>query len=326
MSLARARGPLALPPWDLGPGVEAKLRESRAAAMVVCPAWSEDWVRHLVGMSTRRLYYEPGSCLFELHEQPVGDTPWGVWILRIDRGPRPMSDSYQPLPNCTIVPRWRANKTLSEQLVDLVQERKRQRAKVQHVATTTTTDPTPSTKPKMLDLFSGTGSVGRVFADHGYEVVSVDFDEKFQPTILTDVMKWDYQSHFKPGHFDIIFSSPPCTEFSRAKTTAPRQLERADSIVRKTLEIIKYLKPRRWFLENPRNGLLSNREYMTDIPFVDVDYCQFSHWGYQKPTRVWGDATIQNIKPRLCDGQTCPNLEDRGNGRKGHQKFLEETT
>jgi adenine-specific DNA methylase len=28
----------------------------------------------------------------------------------------------------------------------------------------------PRQCPRMLDLFSGTGSVGRVFRDHGYEV------------------------------------------------------------------------------------------------------------------------------------------------------------
>ena len=61
---------------------------------------------------------------------------------------------------------------------------------------------------------------------------------------------------------------------------------------------------------------------MAGIPFVDVDYCQFSHWGYQKPTRVWGDLTIAKIQPKLCDGETCENLEMRGNGRKGHQKIL----
>ena len=67
---------------------------------------------------------------------------------------------------------------------------------------------TPSSKgedllqrPKMLDLFSGTGSVGRVFQDRGYEVTSVDIEEHFKPTIVADVLNWDYQSIFKPGHF-----------------------------------------------------------------------------------------------------------------------------
>ena len=310
------------PPWCLGAQVEAKLQNTMAAALVVCPAWPDDWVRHLVGMSSRRLYYEPGGSLFEQDGQPVDDNSRGTWILRVDKGPRFNSDTHQPLSHCTIIPTLRTPKTLEENLREMKSERKNQRAKVQQVASTTIAEPPTSDRPKMLDLFSGTGSVGKVFADHGFEVTSVDNDPQFEPTLLADVLTWDCKSHFKPGHFDTIFASPACTEFSRAKTTAPPDLELADSIVRKTLEIIRYLKPKRWFLENPRNGLLSTREYMAGIPFVDVDYCQFSHWGYQKPTRVWGDLTIAKIQPKLCDGETCENLETRGNGRKGHQKIL----
>ena len=32
---------------------------------------------------------------------------------------------------------------------------------------------------------------------------------------------------------------------------------------------------------------------MKDIPFIDVDYCMFSDWGYQKPTRIWGSPAIK---------------------------------
>ncbi len=42
---------------------------------------------------------------------------------------------------------------------------------------------------RVLDLFSGTGSVSRVFVDEGYEVVSLDIDPKFNPTIVADVLE-----------------------------------------------------------------------------------------------------------------------------------------
>ena len=39
---------------------------------------------------------------------------------------------------------------------------------------------------------------------------------------------------------------------------------------------------------------------MAEIPFVDVDYCQFTDWtgpwGFQKPTRVWGGPHIVALK------------------------------
>ena len=174
----------------------------------------------------------------------------------------------------------------------------------------------------MLDLFAGTGSVGKVFKKNGYEVISVDQSERFRPTIVTDILTWDYKSQFKPKHFDIIFCSPPCEHYSVARTTAPRDLERADLLVKKALEIIAYLQPRKWFLENPRTGLLPQRPYMANIPYVDVDYCQFSDWGYQNPTRVWGDPSISQVITKKCDMKSCPNLVDRANGRKGHVKIL----
>ena len=128
----------------------------------------------------------------------------------------------------------------------------------------------------MLDLFSGTGSVGKVFEKYGYEVTSVDKAKSFRPTIVADVMEWDYKSQFQPGDFEVIFCSPPCAQFSQARTTAPRDLHEGDALVLKALEIIRYLRPKRWFLENPRTGFLTKRPYMVNLNYVDVDYCQFS--------------------------------------------------
>ena len=42
---------------------------------------------------------------------------------------------------------------------------------------------------RLLELYSGTGSVGRVAEEIGYEVVSVDITDKYHPpTIKTDIM------------------------------------------------------------------------------------------------------------------------------------------
>ena len=167
----------------------------------------------------------------------------------------------------------------------------------------------------MLDLCSGTGSVGDVFEQHGFTVVTVDKEEKFQPTILADILTWDYRNAFAPGiEFEVISCGPPCTEFSAAMTCRPRNLELADRMVQKCLEIVDFFQPTFWFLENPRTGLLKSRSYMKGIPFVDVDYCQFSDWGYQKPTRIWGSPELRDLPCKLCDPRTCPNVGPRHNG------------
>ena len=54
--------------------------------------------------------------------------------------------------------------------------------------------------------------------------------------------------------FDIVVASPPCTEYSAAKTTGVRKEEElADPLVKKALEIIQYFSPPVWWLETPRN-------------------------------------------------------------------------
>ena len=65
-----------------------------------------------------------------------------------------------------------------------------------------------SHKPRMLDLFSGTGSVAEFFQEQGFDTITVDYDPKFQPDIRVDILSWDY-TVYPPGHFDIIGCCPP---------------------------------------------------------------------------------------------------------------------
>ncbi len=44
---------------------------------------------------------------------------------------------------------------------------------------------------RLLELFSGTGSVGKVAKEMGYDVISVDRDMK--ATHQCDIMVWDYR-------------------------------------------------------------------------------------------------------------------------------------
>ena len=89
---------------------------------------------------------------------------------------------------------------------------------------------------KLLELFSGTGSVGKVFKESGWTVVSLDRD--MDADIKTDIMDWDYKSMYELGSFDVLWTSPPCTEYRVAKTVGVRKITEANEVVQRTLDII----------------------------------------------------------------------------------------
>ena len=97
--------------------------------------------------------------------------------------------------------------------------------------------------PALLELFKGTGSVGRAFEAEGWEVVSLDLLPRFEPSICCNILQWDYCAAFPPGHFQFVWASPVCTEYSKALTTRPRRLPEADALVLRTIEIIAHLDP-----------------------------------------------------------------------------------
>ena len=167
---------------------------------------------------------------------------------------------------------------------------------------------------RVLDLFSGTHSVGKTVSALGYEVVSLDLSDA---TICCNILEWDYKTAFSEGYFDIIWASPPCNTFSKmhhsnvgrygvTMETIQRDISLIGlPILRRTEEIIDYFKPPLYFIENPQTGKM--KDYISDRPYYDVDYCKYSDWGMRKRTRIWTNKI--GFKPKVCN-KDCGFMKD----------------
>lgn len=90
------------------------------------------------------------------------------------------------------------------------------------------------------------------------------------------------------GRPDVIWASPPCTSYSIAAISHHRKknaetgsldpvsdfAKLSDELVKHTLELIKELKPKYWFIENPRGGM-RKMDFMQGLPRCTVTYCQY---------------------------------------------------
>ena len=71
---------------------------------------------------------------------------------------------------------------------------------------------------KVLELFSGTGSVKKVCDTLGWECISVDISNQYHEVdYKVDILEWDYKELAKD--FNIIWASPPCATFSNLNCT-----------------------------------------------------------------------------------------------------------
>jgi site-specific DNA-cytosine methylase len=174
----------------------------------------------------------------------------------------------------------------------------------------------------LLELFSGSASFSKgagkaLPPGWRLKVHSVDIHPKYHPTTCVDILKWHYKAdidEFLAGRRrnDMVWvhESPPCTEYSRAKTVGHRDLEGADAIVKRGLRILSYTKPDFFTLENPR-GLLETRPFMQRLAKYKhlTSYCRFGK-PFRKDTHIWTNVTVD--LPVCRSGSHCATRERYG--------------
>jgi len=180
---------------------------------------------------------------------------------------------------------------------------------------------------KVLELFAGSRSIGKASEELGMQVFSSDINNFDNINYIVNILDFDIRKiPFSP---DIIWASPPCTSFSVASIGhhwtggAGAYIPKTESailgqqLVLRTLEIIKELKPKYWFIENPR-GMLRKMPFMQSLPIRHtVTYCQYGD-ERMKPTDIWTNNLYWKPKPMCKNGDPCHVSAPRGS-RTGTQ-------
>ena len=157
-------------------------------------------------------------------------------------------------------------------------------------------------KIKVLELFAGSRSVGKVAESMGMDVFSVDI-KAFEGIDLAQDIEF-LTTDMIPFFPDVIWASPPCTTYSLAAISHHRDMtepktdfaKKSDRLVQNTLKIIKSYPNAKWFIENPR-GMLSKMPFMQGLPKTTVWYCKYGDIR-AKPTHIWSNHIRSLFNPK----------------------------
>lgn len=175
-------------------------------------------------------------------------------------------------------------------------------------------------------MFAGTRSIGKAFEAKGHEVFSVDWSRDFENIDLyKDISELTADEVLEEfGKPDVIWMSPDCTTFSIAAISHHRKRNKktgnlepiseyakfCDKVDQHCIELIQELKPRYWFIENPRGGM-RKMTWMQGLPRYTVTYCQYGDTR-MKPTDIWTNHPNPQFKPPCHNGDACHIAAPRG--------------
>jgi len=152
---------------------------------------------------------------------------------------------------------------------------------------------------KVLELFAGTKSIGKVAKARGHQVFSIDIMPEFDCDLTADIL--DVTIADLPWVPDVVWASPPCTYFSVAsigkhwnKDNTPKTEQAVQGMrivmhVTRLIDQLKKFNPKLvFFIENPR-GKLRKLNLITKEFLKTVCYCQYGDTR-MKPTDIWSNC------------------------------------
>tara|TARA_R110002153_G_scaffold180655_1_gene334053 strand:- start:108 stop:767 length:660 start_codon:yes stop_codon:yes gene_type:complete len=151
---------------------------------------------------------------------------------------------------------------------------------------------------KVLELYAGSRSIGKVCDELGFEVCSVDVEQFGDIDIIKDCEFLTVED--LPFIPDMVWSGTPCTTYSlagishhRHEDTSPKTefAFKCDSMNVNNLKLIQELiklNPKLiWYIENPR-AVLRKMWFMQGLNRTTVTYCSYGDTR-MKPTDIWSN-------------------------------------
>lgn len=184
---------------------------------------------------------------------------------------------------------------------------------------------------KVLELFSGTGSISNAFERRGHKTFRVDWSDEFNPDLCIDIEKLTADRIVKLfGYPDVVHLSPDCATFSVAAISKHRRKDecggglvatseyarKCDRVDVNAMRILRDLQPALFWIENPRAGM-RKADWIQWAPRYTVTYCKYLtklplEQRRMKPTDFWTNHPDPDFIPPCKNGDPCHVKAPRG--------------
>ena len=128
--------------------------------------------------------------------------------------------------------------------------------------------------PKMLDLFCGTKSMAKAFERAGWETYTVDWEEKFEPTLCCDVNTLTVEKIIElcDGAPDFVHMSPDCTSYSVAAIFHHRKQNKDTGELKATTEYAEFCDKTNAYIIDLVVNKLKPKYYNFLLQFLNEDF------------------------------------------------------
>lgn len=163
---------------------------------------------------------------------------------------------------------------------------------------------------KLLELFSGEGTISQTFKDFGHDAFRVDWSHEVEAELHIDIKELNVQFVIEKcgGVPDVIWASPQCTTYSIAthrhrtlqeglkpKTLTAQNDDETNISMWGLIDDLLELGTKYYFVENPR-GRMRHMDFIKNRPRYTITYCSYGRKGnannytnyyIKKPTDIW---------------------------------------